>query len=143
MSSLARAGSHEDGTLAIAGTLGSDTGLDALRNFVVHVDRFLRRVFIYREERDEVLRDVPFMLNDLANLGHMEGDCDDMSIMSASLLCCASVPARLTAIKSLNTDEFDHVFTEAKVNGTWIPVDPTVPYGTRYNVFGFMSEVVC
>jgi transglutaminase-like putative cysteine protease len=140
MSSLARAGSHEPGTYSLVQSIANSSGPGS---FIVGIDRFLRRVFVYREERDEVLRDVPFMLNDLATLGHMEGDCDDMAIMSASLLCCASIPARLTAIQSLNADEYDHVFTEAKVDGTWIPVDPTVPYGTHYNVFGFMSEVVC
>ena len=139
MASLARAGSRDVPPLvaSIVPRGGDVPGI------VFAFDRFLRHHFVYREERDEVLRDVPFMLNDLVTLGHMEGDCDDMMIMGSALLCSCLIPARFTAIQSENPAEFDHVFTEAKVNGEWVPMDPTVPYGTRYTMFGFMSEVVC
>lgn len=142
MAVLARQGSRESGTYAIANSIVSGRAFDP-GDFVIGLDRFLRRVFVYREEHDEVLRDVPFMLNDYATLGRMEGDCDDMSIMASALLCCVGIPARVTAIKSQSIDEFDHVFSEARIGMDWIPVDPTVPYGTPYRAFGFMSEVVC
>ena len=110
---------------------------------VLAIDCFLRNVFVYRDERNEVLRDVPFMLSDYSTLGHMEGDCDDMTIMGSAMLCSLDIPTRMTAIQSESPEEFDHVFSEARVGGMWIPVDPTVPYGTQYNQYGFMSEVVC
>jgi len=118
-------------------------GGDNISSVVLVIDRFLRGRFVYRDERDEVLRDVPFMLNDLDTYGYMMGDCDDMSIMCGSLLCNIGIPARFTAIKSANPEDFDHVYTEAKVGSDWVPIDPTVPYGTRYTMFGFISEVVC
>jgi hypothetical protein len=110
---------------------------------VPSIDRFLRDRFIYRDERDEVLRDVPFMLNDLQTTGYMMGDCDDMTIMCCSLLMASGMSCRMTAIKSDNPDEFDHVFSEANTPAGWIPIDPTVPYGTRYMQYGYMSEPVC
>lgn len=139
MAALARAGSRDVPPLVSSVVPGNGTVSDC----VLSVDRFLRANFIYREERDEVLRDVPYMLNDLVTLGHMEGDCDDMTIMCAAMLCALLIPTRFTAIQSEIPGLFDHVFTETKVNGEWVPVDPTVPYGTQYTQFGFMSEVVC
>jgi hypothetical protein len=106
------------------------------------IDTFLRNVFIYRDEDHEVLRDVPFMLNDWKTQGRMEGDCDDMAIMGCALLRASGIPARMTAIKSQNPDEFDHVFSEARVGPFWIPIDPTVPPGTEYMQYGFMSEPI-
>jgi hypothetical protein len=106
------------------------------------VDRFLRHYFVYREERDEVLRDVPFMLHDLETLGYMEGDCDDQTIMACAMLHASNILCRMTAIKSQNDFEFDHVFSEARIGDYWLPVDPTVPTGTTYMQYGYMSEVV-
>jgi len=139
MASLARAGSHDVTPLVASVLSGGCTVSDC----VFAIDSFLRRHFIYREERDEVLRDVPFMLNDLSMLGHMEGDCDDMTILGSALLCNIGLPTRMTAIQSAIPGEYDHVYTETRVNGTWIPMDPTVPYGMTYTTFGTMSEVVC
>src|SRR6516162_3313113 len=108
MASLARAGSRDVPPLvASLVPRGGDVS-----DFVLSIDRFLGRSFVYRAERDEVLRDVPFMLHDLSTLGHMEGDCDDMMIMGSAMLCSLLIPARFTAIKSENPAEFDHVFTE-------------------------------
>jgi hypothetical protein len=139
MAILSRQGSKDVSPLVTSLVSGGDRIADSV--FVI--DRFLRRHFVYREEYDEVLRDVPFMLHDLSTLGHMEGDCDDMTILGSAMLCALGVGTRMTAIKSANPDEFDHVFSEARIGTEWIPVDPTVPYGTTYNQFGFMSEAVC
>ena len=139
MAQLARQGSSV--ASPVAAHLVSVRG--GVADFVSNLDRFLRHNFVYREERDEVLRTVDFMLHDFNTLGRMEGDCDDMSIMSGSLLCAAGISARLTAIQSADPFEYDHVFTEARVGSDWVVVDPTVPYGTTYNTYGFMSESVC
>jgi hypothetical protein len=113
-----------------------------IRSIVLSIDRLLRNVFVYREERDEVLRDVPFMVNDLQTIGRMEGDCDDMCIMCCAMLKASGVASRMTAIKSESPFEFDHVFSEARIGTNWIPVDPTVPYGTTYYHFGIVSEAI-
>lgn len=135
MAILARAGSSEPGVMAIAGSFRNPDRVRA-------IDSFLRYAFVYREEYDEVLRDVPFMLNDLDTLGHMEGDCDDMTIFGCTLLRASGIPSRMTAIQSQSPFDYDHVFSEARVGEFWLPVDPTVPYGTQYQTYGFMSEAV-
>jgi transglutaminase-like putative cysteine protease len=143
MSTLARQGRSDPGVSTLVASIRAGVG-DSVTGFpfVMGVDRYLRDIFVYREEDNEVLRDVPFMLNDLATMGHMEGDCDDMTIMGCALLSNAGLLCRMTAIKSSNEFEYDHVFSEVRIGATWIPVDPTVPVGTQYETFGFMSEPV-
>jgi hypothetical protein len=141
MAILARAGSREPGTVSLLSSIVRNPSNPA--DIVSVIDNFLRNTFVYRGERDEVLRTVPYMLHDLATLRRMEGDCDDMAIMGCAMLMGAGISCRMTAIKAENPDEFDHVFSEARVGQNWIPVDPTVPLGTQYRTFGFMSEVVC
>lgn len=139
MAVLVRQGRNDPGVTSLVSSLQSGGGGPG---FVLAVDGFLRRVFIYREEENEVLRDVPFMINDLNTLGYMEGDCDDMAIMGCALLSNAGLLCRMTAIQSQNDFEYDHVFSEVRIGTHWIPVDPTVPVGTTYETFGFMSEPV-
>jgi transglutaminase-like putative cysteine protease len=74
-------------------------------------------------------------------LGYCEGDCDDIATLCCSMLKALNIPARLTAIQSEPTGEFDHVFAEAG-GTTWTPVDPTVNPGTTYRCFGILSEPV-
>jgi transglutaminase-like putative cysteine protease len=119
----------------------SQSGCTRTRDRVLACDLFLRDHFRYRREEKEVLRTVPFMLNDLDTIGEMQGDCDDMAIMGCSLFLSLDIPARFTAIKSESDLEFDHVFSEARIGTTWVPVDPTVHYGTRYHHYGIMSQV--
>lgn len=51
------------------------------------------------------------------------GDCDDISMLLATLLMAIGYPARLMTVAA-NGDEFSHVYVEGQVNGQWIPMDP-------------------
>lgn len=82
------------------------------------------------------------MLNDLETMGYCEGDCDDVATLGGAMFRAAGLPSRLTAIRSANPMEFDHVFSEARIGEFWIPCDPTVEYGTTYNHYGLISEYV-
>ena len=61
------------------------------------------------------------------------GDCDDMATLLASMLLRAGIPAKFRAIKT-GGKHFRHVYVLAKVNNTWIPLDPTTdkPLGWEY-----------
>lgn len=56
------------------------------------------------------------------------GDCDDISMLLATLLMAVGYPARLMTIAAPGSpDQFSHVYVEAEVpagSGQWIPVDP-------------------
>lgn len=53
------------------------------------------------------------------------GDCDDMAMLTGTLLMAVGYPARLVTVAAPGSgDEFSHVYIEASVNGSWIPIDP-------------------
>jgi len=131
MANLARKGLNDAYPFAIA----CIENVDALT--IRKVDGFLRSSFVYREEENEVLRGVDWLV------AHgFEGDCDDMAIMGASMTKSIGFPSRFTAIKPYNPDEFEHVFCEARIGTDWVPIDPTVPYGTVYQHYGMVHEYV-
>lgn len=106
------------------------------------MDTILRQTFSYRDEEEEIIRTPEFMVNDLETLGYLEGDCDDIATFTASLTKAMNVPTRLTGIMTQSTEEYDHVFSEARIGQFWMPIDLTVPLGTEYQVYGYMSEIV-
>jgi transglutaminase-like putative cysteine protease len=134
MAQLAREGIRQGTVLDLSNRVCSDS------DPVLAIDDFLRSRFVYRGESDEVLRTVEWMVQDLEEFGHMEGDCDDMSTMCGAMLGSLHIPARFTAIASEPSGEFDHVFCEARIGTNWLPIDPTVEYGTQYFHYGIMSE---
>jgi hypothetical protein len=53
------------------------------------------------------------------------GDCDDISMLLATLLMAVGYPARLMTIAAPGSpDQFSHVYVEAEIHGQWIPIDP-------------------
>jgi Transglutaminase-like superfamily len=53
------------------------------------------------------------------------GDCDDISMLLATLLMAVGYPARLMTIAAPGSpDQFSHVYVEAEIGGQWIPLDP-------------------
>jgi Transglutaminase-like superfamily len=56
------------------------------------------------------------------------GDCDDISMLLATLLMAVGYPARLMTIAAPNSpDSFSHVYVEAEIpagSNQWIPLDP-------------------
>ena len=132
-------------TMALLARQGTDDALpiatsclrDNDSSTIYAIDQWLRSVFTYRPEEHEVLRTVEWMVEH-----GFEGDCDDMSIMGSAITKSVGFPSRLTAIKPYNPEEFEHVFCEARIGTEWIPIDPTVPYGTVYQHFGMIHEYV-
>lgn len=55
-----------------------------------------------------------------------QGDCDDKSILVASLLEAIGHPTRFVAV-SMNNDDFCHVLVETRLGDKWIPVETTEP----------------
>lgn len=140
MANLARMGSHNPKVQRLAheitgsfrqGLESSNTGIESLRS-----------IFHYREENEEIVRTPEFMVQDWETLGYIEGDCDDIAVLVAALLRSLGAQVRLTAIQSTTPEEYDHVFTEVQTDDGWIPIDITVPVGTTYTSFAYMSELV-
>jgi transglutaminase-like putative cysteine protease len=58
------------------------------------------------------------------------GDCDDKSILLASLLLAAGHRARFVAAAYDGPGQFEHVYVEASCNDgkSWLGLDPTEPF---------------
>jgi transglutaminase-like putative cysteine protease len=56
-------------------------------------------------------------------LEYAQGDCDDQSILLATLLETIGHPARFVAV-GFAPDTFSHVYVETKIGNRWIPLDP-------------------
>ena len=79
------------------------------------------------------IRGVETLQSPVQTLRLKQGDCDDHSILIASLLEAISHPTRFVAIGSV-PDSYSHVFTETKVGPNWLAVEtPMVgwPCGRR------------
>ena len=63
------------------------------------------------------------------NGGRLRGDCDDASVLAASLLSALSWPVKIIAIRVLPDPEFSHVFVRTPAFGGdyEIDIDPIVP----------------
>jgi len=133
MANLARQGARNPKVRAYAATNIQTPGM---------VDERIRGIYRYRDEEEEIVRTPEFMLHDLETLGYMEGDCDDIATFTAALTKAMNVPTRLTGIMSNPTEEYDHVFSEVRIGSHWLPIDLTVPQGTEYQVYGYMTELV-
>jgi len=98
------------------------------------VEEWFRSVYVYRPEREEVLRTVFHMLGDLWRGGKIEGDCDDASIFLVASYLSLGTPARFVAIRYGGSPTFGHVFVEYldRQYGHWITVDPTIPRGVAH-----------
>lgn len=56
-------------------------------------------------------------------LNQRQGDCDDFSILLASLLESINHPARFIAVGFSAPGVFEHVYVEALVGNTWVSLD--------------------
>lgn len=59
-------------------------------------------------------------------LEYMAGDCDDKSVLLASLLAAIGHPSRFVAI-GYTPGVYEHVYVETKIGAGWIPLETTEP----------------
>lgn len=91
------------------------------------IDDWIRERFSYRPEHEEVLRTIPHMMGQLRDEGIIEGDCDDVSILFASLAHANKIPVRFAAIRTQRQNPaFLHVFVETLDSQSWRRYDPTL-----------------
>lgn len=70
-----------------------------------------------------------------------QGDCDDKSILAASLLESIGFSTRFVAI-GFKPRCFSHVLVEAKLDGRWIPVETTEPVALGWQPLGAVTRLV-
>lgn len=63
-------------------------------------------------------------------LQYKQGDCDDVSVLAATLLQCVGHPVRFVAV-GFNGGAISHVLIETLIGNQWLPMELTeeVPFG--------------
>lgn len=59
-------------------------------------------------------------------LAQRYGDCDDKSVLLASLLLATGHPVRFVAV-GFKPDDYSHVFPETLIGKIWVPLETTEP----------------
>lgn len=70
--------------------------------------------------------------------GH--GDCDDKSVVLATLLEAVGHPARFVAV-GFEPDNFEHVYVETLIGREWIPAETTEPVALGWEPEGVVSKM--
>jgi transglutaminase-like putative cysteine protease len=75
----------------------------------------------------DVIRAPDYLLAQYAKDGVIQGDCDDVATLAASMLQAIGIPARFTALGFGGAAApFVHVYAEAQEpSGQWVPLDVT------------------
>jgi len=63
-----------------------------------------------------------------ATLQLKSGDCDDKTILLASLLLSIGIPVKLI-VGGFEKGRYTHVWLRAKIKNHWVAMDPTEPFG--------------
>lgn len=69
------------------------------------------------------------------------GDCDDMALLTAALLESIGHPSRFVAIGK-RPGVYEHVLTETRVGGKWVPVETTEPVPVGWYPKGYPYRLV-
>jgi len=74
-------------------------------------------------------------------LAKRAGDCDDKSLLLASLLESIGHPTRFKAI-AMQLEDFCHVYVQTKLGAKWISLDPTEDYPMGWEPSGFVNFII-
>ena len=94
----------------------------------------VRRLFEYVRDRIRYVHDiagVETLQTPPVTIDLEAGDCDDKSTLLAALLAAIGYRSRFVAVGYRMPNAYEHVYVEANVDGSWIPLDATVsrPFG--------------
>lgn len=82
----------------------------------------------YKQEEVELVKNrVSWILQQIQKYGKVAADCDDASVLEASLISAIGIPTRFKTVGRIDT-QYSHVYLEAQIKTNqgiqWIPLDP-------------------
>lgn len=104
----------------------------------------VRRLHAYVRDNIRYLRDingVETLHTPERILQQGQGDCDDKSILLASLLESIGQPTRLLAIGFI-PGKFSHVLIETRLGDSWVPLETTEPVDIGWFPKGVRAKMV-
>jgi len=137
MSSIIRAGKKD--------TLIREKALSLIR-YLQQKDHVNETAVIFEFVRDQIryvrdIRGVETLHTADMVMDYGQGDCDDKSILLASLLESIGIPTRLVAVGFSNRP-LSHVFVEANLSGKWIALETTEPQPMGWSAPGITSTMI-
>ena len=88
-----------------------------------------RAIFRYVQESIRYVNDIQgleTLQTPLVTMDVSAGDCDDKSVLLASLLESIGRKTRFVAVGYSSPGSYSHVYVEALINENWVPMDATV-----------------
>jgi len=67
----------------------------------------------------EYVRSPVKLIREYCERGFAQGDCDDMALLTASLMTALGFKVRIVAVKINNSDYYNHVLNQVMVRGQW------------------------
>lgn len=88
--------------------------------------------------------DVEHIKTPVALLMDRYGDCDDMALLTGTLLKSIGYAVKYIATGATFPDEFDHVFTATRIGNRWVNIETTadVPLGWQGAAMAYMEAHV-
>lgn len=89
-----------------------------------------RRVHLFVRDRVRYVKDIrgiETIQTPIQTLRIGQGDCDDKSILVASLLESLGHPTRFVAV-GMQPKTYQHVFPQTKIGGKWVTLETTEPW---------------
>lgn len=117
----------------------------SLTNGANQKDWFNEAKILHRFVRDKIryvkdIRGVETVQTPDVTLSIGAGDCDDKSVLLASLLESIGHPTRFVAI-GFKPDDFVHVYPETRIGTSWIPLETTEPVEVGWSPKNVVSRL--
>lgn len=111
----------------------------------------LFNIFNYLKKRVRFLRDIfgvetiktpKYLYNEFRKFGKIVGDCDDLTMLLASILRSIGYPVRLV-ISAVRYPFYNHIYLEVFINAKWYPLDLTInkPFKEKPYIFRKVYEL--
>ena len=74
----------------------------------------------------ETVQTADLQVRNFVQSGFANGDCDDHVVLLGAMLVSIGYPVRIVTVRVRpGMGSFDHVYLEALIRGTWVPMDAT------------------
>ena len=138
MRKLSRAGCRDPVIIQLASQLVRDVPQYDRKGEIIALHGFVRDAIRYTS--DPI--DFELVRTPRAVLEMGVGDCDDKSILLASLLRCIGRPARFVAVQMRGQCCFSHVYVETPMGRRWICLETIKPVPAGWQPAGVVKRMV-
>lgn len=126
MAAMTRAAAADPTFISFARELSARYGQKANLDVLYGIGKWVRSVWTFRRDPIgmELLVTPQRIVQDIQRTGTHVGDCDEASVLIASILMAIGFIARFVVVqRNPNAKMYDHVFVEVLFNNEWLALD--------------------